>query len=205
MREDAPPTFPQFDAMMTDAFGAPQRKGNERQQGPNDHVARAAGAELISKWYGEHHLGVDHDREGARTVRFIHLWGMGSSRHKHIWVDPACHQAWVAGGASAGWGVNPVEFECRHLDLDEVLVLTEAIHSHAFGSAAQWNFRCTPRQIAGIAARNKGIPRAAPYIGYHNPCEALPDVMCRKLGSDLIARTQRVVALFDRIAPRVPR
>lgn len=202
MREDAPPTFPQFDAMMTDAFGAPQRKGNERQQGPNEYLGRAVGAELLSKWYGDHHLSVDHDRADPRTVRLVRLLGMGNTRHSHVWIHSAVHAAWVAGWSSLGWGEESVEFECRHLDVDEILVLTEAIHSHAFGSSASWHFRCTPRQIADIAARARGIPRASPYIGYHDPSEALPDVMRRKLGSDLIARTARIVSLFDRIGPR---
>ena len=196
--DDSPVPFPDFDAMLTQACGSVQKRGNERSQGPDDSVQRAVATPQLVKWFQAHHFSVQHDADKPRTIRLLTAFGMGDSRHKHIWVDPEAHDAWVTGGAGAGWGVNPVEFDCRALTVDEIVVLTEAVHHHASGSSTQWNFRCTPAQIAEVVARKDGLRQSLyPYLhGLEHDVPTI-DVLRRKVDAGLQQRSSRIIELFD--------
>lgn len=194
---DAPIPFPDFDALLTRACGATQKRGNERSQGPDDALTRSIGRPQLVKWFQQHHFSVQHDAEKPRTIRLMALFGMGSARHKHVWVDPEAHTDWVAGGAGAGWGVDPVEFDCRALTVDEIVVLTEAVHCHAFGSSSQWNFRCTPAQIAEVVARKASRRQSLyPYVKAYNPGMTTLDVLRRDVEPGLRERAERILRLF---------
>lgn len=195
--DDSAMSFPDFDALLTQACGSVQKRGNERSQGPDEALTRSLGRPQLVKWFQQHHFTVQHDADKPRTIRLLELFGMGSSRHKHVWVDPDAHADWVAGGAGAGWGVDPVEFDCRGLTIDETVVLTEAVQSRAFGSKAQWNFRCTPSQIAEIVARKASKRQSLyPYVRLYEPEMRTIDVLRRDLEPGLRTRTERILRLF---------
>jgi hypothetical protein len=197
-QEDSPIPYPEFDGILTMACGAVQKRGNERSQGPDDFVQRAVGQAQLVKWFQEHHLSVQHDAGKPRTIRLMTVYGMGDSRHKHVWVDPQAHSGWVAGGAGAGWGVDPVEFDCRSLSLDETVVLTEAVHRHAFGASPQWNFRCTPTQITEIVARKRSRSQSLyPYIRLYEPDVTTIEALRRQVDRGLQDRASRIIKLFD--------
>lgn len=202
-QDDAPIPFPDFDAMLAQECGSSQKRGNERSQGPNEGVQRAVGRPQLVKWFQDHHFSAQHDADKPRTIRLLALWGMGDARHKHVWVDPQAYAGWIADGAGAGWGVDPVEFDCRSLTVDETVVLTEAVHRHAFGASTQWNFRCTPAQIAEIVARKAGRRQSLyPSIRLYEPGVSTADALRGQVDQGLQQRASRIIDLFDRAGGR---
>lgn len=198
VKNDDSMTIEEFNSYFDRVSSRHQKSHTDRSQGPNYEIMNAMGFKQTARWYPDHHMIVQHNLKD-RKIAYIQMFGMGGKSYNYVYVSEDAYGAWHKSGAGYGFGVNPVEIDCRHLNIDEIMLLTEATEISAPFSVTRWNCRCTAKQIAEIAERLRNEEK------YNNPNLSFEEGLSVKktikkdIPLNLQTKTKRIIKLFDRI------